>query len=89
MHKEIVASLVKSNQYFTELNTVSYSRTIGINDYGLKYDDNFIFDRQNIWYFSDEFKEIYKNNLTVDIVSLFNTHKDNLKDLAWIIYGYY
>lgn len=98
MHKKIVKELIETNSYFTELDNVSYSRTIGINDYGFRYDENYISDRQNIIYFSNQFEEIInkykeenkKNKIDeMEIKKLFYENKDKLIDLAWINVGYF
>ena len=103
MHKKIVKELVETKSYFTELNNISYSRTIGINDYAFMNDDNYIPDRENIWYFSNQFEEIihkYKQINKLDekeinkldereIKKIFNENKDKLTDLAWIKCKYF
>jgi hypothetical protein len=48
MLKKIVANLVSSNQYFAELNNISYSRTIGINNYGLNYEVSLLIYRLSL-----------------------------------------
>ena len=58
MHKKIVKKLVENKNYFNEQKNIICSRTIGINDYGFRYDDNYCKDRQNIWFFSNDFEKI-------------------------------
>jgi len=105
MHKRIVKKLVENKSYFTELDKVSCSRIIGINEYSLPYDDDERFDRQNLWYFSDDFEIILNNYLAnkteksteitkniinpYEITKLFNDNKNNLIDLSWIIVDYF
>lgn len=65
MHKKIVKKLVENKNYFNEQENISSSRIIGINDYGIRYDLDYRQDRQNIWYFSNDFEKIlidYKND---------------------------
>jgi hypothetical protein len=58
MFKKIIKEQVEKGVYFKEINEISYTRDVGINDYGFLSDDNYIQNRQNIWYFSYDFEKI-------------------------------
>jgi hypothetical protein len=80
MHKKIVKKLVENKHYFKEQSGITYSRSIGINDYGFMCDDNLIYDRQNIWYFSNDFEKIlidYKNDKKPIKIDEFTSENQN------------
>lgn len=101
MYKKIVKKLVSNKEYFTEQSKISYSRTIGINEYSFMRDNNIDEYMQNIWFFSNDFENIlidYENKNKINnknleykytVKKLFAENKDELKDLSWIIVDYF
>jgi hypothetical protein len=84
-------------QYFQKRITNITNRAVGINQYCFPIKSSVMFNRENVHYFSKQFKIVIENiekqqNTklnTKQIHNLFKENKSKLTDLTWVILGYY
>ena len=95
MLNKLLIDLEKKDEYFSYRNPefVSSWRGVGINEHNFTIKYNYSDTRENIHFFSEQFKILCKkddkNLKKIGIENFFIKNKNNLTDLIWIVTGYY